>query len=296
MELRHLRYFSALAERLSFTRAAEEVHVTQSTLSHQIKQLEVELGTSLFQRTGKRVLLTVEGQLFLPWVTKALKEIDGGIVTLKDVGVPVAGEIVVGATHTFNMSLIPACLATFLTKNPSVCVRVEELPAAGVTQRVASGELDIGIAYPPTNTATLSFEPLYNEELVLAVGEKHPFASRRRIRMVELHRQRMVLLSRDFATRALLDGCFRSAGAEPQVVVEMNTVAPMLDLVCRMNVATIVSEKAAAKAVGLRAIAIENPKPIRTPSIVWKRDKPQSRPVKSFAAIVKQMALRNGTS
>lgn len=295
MELRHLRYFSALAERLSFTRAAEEVHVTQSTLSHQIKQLEDELGTPLFQRAGKRVLLTVEGQLFLPWITKALKEIDSGIVTLKDVGVPVAGEVVVGATHTFNMSLIPACLAMFITKNPSVRVRVEELPAAGVIHSVASGALDIGIAYPPTDNAALSFEPLYNEELVLAVAEKHPFATRRRIRMVELHRQRVVLLPREFATRALLEGCFRSAGAEPLVVVEMNTIAPMLDLARRMNIATIVPEKAVGKAAGLRAIAIENPKPIRTPSIVWKRDKPQSGPVKSFAAIVKQMALRNGT-
>ena len=292
MELRHLRYFSALAERLNFTRAAEDVHVTQSTLSHQIKQLEDELGTPLFQRVGKRVTLSTEGQLFLPSVTKALKEIDSGIVTLKDVGVPVAGEVIVGTTHTFNLSLIPACLAAFLTRNPSVKVRVEELPAIDVCKGVATGDLDIGIAYPPSDTVALSFEPLYNEELVLAVGENHPFASRKRMRMVELHRQRIVLLSREFATRTLLDGCFRSVGAEPIVVVEMNTIAPMLDLARKMDVATIVPETAVAETTGLKAVALEDPKPIRTPSIIWKRGKPQSGSVKHFARILKQMALR----
>jgi LysR family transcriptional regulator, cyn operon transcriptional activator len=294
MELRHLRYFSALAERLNFTRAAEDVHVTQSTLSHQIKQLEDELGTPLFQRAGKRVTLTAEGQLFLPAVTKALKEIDSGIVTLKDVGTPLVGEVLIGTTHTFNLSLIPACLSAFLTKNPAVRIRVEELPAIAVCERVAAGDLDIGIAYPPSDTASLSFEPLYNEELVLAVGEKHAFAARRRIRMVELHRQRIVLLSREFSTRALLDSFFRSVGAEPIVVVEMNTIAPMLDLTRKIDIATIVPENAVPKADGLKAIRIENPKPIRTPSIIWKRGKPQPGPVKSFARIVKQMALRNG--
>lgn len=292
MELRHLRYFSALAQRLNFTRAAEDMHVTQSTLSHQIKQLEDELRTPLFERTGKRVKLTAEGQLFLGSVTKALQEIDAGIVTLHDVGVQVAGEMVVGATHTFNITLIPVCLAAFLTRNPSVRVRVEELPATTVWQRVANGKLDIGIAYPPNDTDALSFEPLYNEELVLAVGEKHPLANRRRIRVVELHRQRVVLLSREFSTRVLIDGCFRAAGAEPEVIAEMNTIAPMLELARRLPIAAIVPEKAVDGMAGLKAIAIENPKPIRTPAIVWKRGKPQSSLIRSFAEIVKQTALR----
>lgn len=294
MELRHLRYFTALAERLSFTRAAEDVHVTQSTLSHQIQQLERELGMPLVQRRGKRVTLTVEGQLFLPAATKALKEIDSGILSLKDTTVSVAGELSVGATHTFNISFIPACLSAFLARNPSMRVRVEELPAATVSQRVAKGDLDIGITYPPTDGTLVSFEPLYNEELVLAVGEIHSFAARKRVRMVELHRQRIVLLSREFATRALLEACFSSVGADPDVVVEMNTIAPMLDLVRRLPIAAIVPEQALAKAPGLHLVRIESPKPIRTPSIVWKRGKAQPEPVKSFAQIVKAMAVRHG--
>ena len=83
MELRHLRYFVALAECLSFTRAAERVHVTQSTLSHQIRQLEEELGQPLFDRIGKKVVTTEAGELFLGYAARALQEVDHGIAMLK---------------------------------------------------------------------------------------------------------------------------------------------------------------------------------------------------------------------
>ncbi len=83
MELRHLRYFAALAEELSFTRAAAKVHVTQSTLSHQIKQLEAELGQPLFSRIGKRVVITEAGEMLLAGVTRGLREIDDGVRSLK---------------------------------------------------------------------------------------------------------------------------------------------------------------------------------------------------------------------
>eukprot|EP01041_Mallomonas_annulata_P030694 gene30694-52877_t len=86
MELRHLRYFLALASSLSFTPAAERVHVTQSTLSHQIRQLEDELGCPLFDRVGKRVALTEAGETFLAHATRAIQEVDQGVGALKEVG------------------------------------------------------------------------------------------------------------------------------------------------------------------------------------------------------------------
>jgi LysR family cyn operon transcriptional activator len=288
MELRHLRYFAALAERLNFTRAAEQMHVTQSTLSHQIKQLEDELGISLFERVGKRVVVTHDGQIFLGSVTKALREIDAGIVTLKDSAIAMTGKLAIGATHTFSIALIPACISILLTKNPSVHVRVEELPAPVIEERLTADTLDIAIAYPPKNTEELWFEPLFNEALVLAIPEDHPLAVRKRVRMVELHRQKLVLLTQDFATRQLLDACFASVGVDPLVVAEMNAIAPILDLARRMKVGAIVSENALAGTSGMSAVPIENPKPIRTPSILWKRDKPQSAVAKSFAEIVKR--------
>ena len=129
MELRHLRYFVAVAEHLSFTRAAARVHVTQSTLSHQIRQLEEEVGQPLFDRIGKKVVTTEAGELFLGFAVRALKEVDQGIAMLKPGSGGLTGQVRVGATHTFNIGLIPECVALFLARHPTVRVRVEAMVA-----------------------------------------------------------------------------------------------------------------------------------------------------------------------
>jgi len=294
MELRHLRYFVALTETLSFTRAAQRVHVTQSTLSHQIRQLEEEVGQPLFDRIGKKVVTTEAGELFLAFAARALKEVDQGIAILKPGGGGLSGVVRIGATHTFNIGLIPECVALFLARHPTVQARVEELAAEQIGARLHSGELDIGIAYRPNAPTDLRFEPLYNEEMVLVVSELHPLAGRKRIRMVELHQQRLVLLPAYFATRTLLDECFKASGAEPVVVAEMSTVAPMLGLVQRTQIGAIVAINAVPAGMsGLQVIPIESPTPIRTPGILWRLEGDPGAPVHSFAVIVRKTALGN---
>ena len=294
MELRHLRYFVALAEYLSFTKAADRVHVTQSTLSHQIRQLEEEVGQPLFDRIGKKVVTTEAGELFLAFASRALKEVDLGLAMLKPGGSDLTGQVRIGATHTFNIGLIPECVALFLARHPTVRVRIEELAADQIGAKLQAGELDLGIAYRPSGPSELWFEPLYNEEMVLVVADMHPLAGRKRIRMVELHQQRLVLLPEYFATRTLLDECFKASGAEPIVVAEMSTIAPMLGLVLRMQIAAIAATNAVPKAMkGLRVIPLESPTPIRTPGLLWRLGGKQAAPVRSFAVIVRKTALGN---
>ena len=294
MELRHLRYFVALAEYLSFTRAAERVHITQSTLSHQIRQLEEEVGQPLFDRIGKKVVTTEAGELFLAYALRALKEVDHGIAMLRPAGGALTGQLRIGATHTFNIRLIPECVALFLARHPTVQVCVEELPAEQIGDRLQAGELDLGIAYRPSNPLELWFEPLYDEEMVLVVSEGHPLAGRKRIRMVELHQQRLVLLPSYFATRRLLDDCFKASDTEPLVVAEMSTVAPMLGLVSRTTIAAIVASNAVPPTMrGQQMIPIESPTPIRTPGILWRLDAERTAAVQSFAVIVRKTALGN---
>ena len=174
MELRHLRYFVALAECLSFTRAAERVHVTQSTLSHQIRQLEEELGHPLFDRIGKRVMLTEAGETFLGYASRALREVDHGLSDLMRAGDELSGEVRIGATGTFNIGFVPECLAMFLERNPTVKVMVDELAADAIAQRLIDASLDVGIAYQPSDPTHLWFEPLYTEEMVLVVSAQAP--------------------------------------------------------------------------------------------------------------------------
>jgi LysR family transcriptional regulator, cyn operon transcriptional activator len=290
MELRHLRYFVAVAEHLSFTQAADTVHVTQSTLSHQIKQLEDQLGQRLFERVGKRVMLTEGGSIFLAHASSALREVDSGVRTLRQVAGQLKGEIRIGAGQSFCIRMIPECVASFLATHPTVRIVVEEVSAAQIDSMLRADEIDLAVAYRPADTTDMSFEPLYNEEMVLVVPKGHALAKRRRVRMVELHNEPLVMLSRGLATRTLLDKYFRSLQIEPNVIVETNGIATLFAVARRLKIAAIVSEYPAVDAPGLIPIALEAPTPLRTFGLIRKRDAQQSAAVRSFAATIRRMA------
>lgn len=289
MELRHLRYFVALAEQLNFTQAAEKVHVTQSTLSHQIKQLEDELGCRLFTREGRRVYLTDQGETFLDSARNALLEVENGIKALRDTTTASTGCLRVGATYTFNMHIIPKCIALFHERYPSVLVEIVEMASEHIAQRLLDGGLDFGVTYQPENTSELMFEPLYNENMVLVVGPNHRFAGRRFLRVAELHGQPLVLLPRAFSTRLLLDECFRMANAQPVVVAEMNAISPMIEMIKLNNVGTIVSEHAVGRD-DVCVIPLQSPTPTRTPGVIWRRNQPRSVLARQFASAIRRVS------
>lgn len=292
MELRHLRYFVALADCLHFTRAAARVHVTQSTLSHQIRQLEEELGQVLFDRIGRTVRLTESGETLLGYATRALQEVDQGLGELRRPPGALTGELRIGATPTFNMEFLPECLARFMARHPDVKIVVEERSAEDIASALLAGSLDMGVSYQPADPDALWFEPLHNEEMLLVVSTSHPFAARKRVRMVELHRQPLVLLTPKFATRGLLDECLRSCGAEPVVAVEMNAIMPMIGLVARTQLAAIIARHAIPQRDDIRAIVLESPTPLRTPGLLWKRGERQSIAAKSLATEIRRLARR----
>lgn len=292
MELRHLRYFIAVAESLNFTRAAERVHITQSTLSHQIRQLEEEVGKDLFDRRGKRVVLTEAGESFLAYATRALGVIDQGLSELKQTVVPMTGTVRIGTTPTFNMGFLPDCIALFLKQNATVKIVVEELSGDAITEGLKARRLDVGIAYRPERQKEIRFEPLFNEELALVVPHGHPLAKRKRLRVAELHREAMVLLPNSFSTRRLLNECFRAAGAEPNVIAEMNTLPAMLALSLRKNVGTIVAPSAVAdSSKPWRIVPLEGPTPVRTHGLLFVEDEAQSPASMALIAVIRKQTM-----
>jgi LysR family transcriptional regulator, cyn operon transcriptional activator len=288
MELRHLRYFVALAEELNFTRAAGKFHVTQSTLSHQIKQLENEIGQLLFEREGRRVVMTGAGESLLLRLGNVLHTIDDSVRAARSVTTKLMGTLNVGTTPTFNASLMPLCLATFLERQSAVRVIVTERLSKFVEAEIAEVRIDVGIGYMPTRRNDLSFEPLYIEEMVLVVPPGHKFAARRRIRLAELHHQPLVLNTYQSATRHMLDERLASVNAEPIVVAELDAIQPTLDLVACGRFGAIVSEHVVNHAGNLCVVPLEDPTPLRTPGILWKTEVPGSNACRSFVALVRQ--------
>lgn len=293
MELRHLRYCLALAEVQNFTRAAERVHVTQSTLSHQIRQLEEELGVDLFHRHGKRVTITESGRAFVDQILPIVESVDGVIASLKSVPDDLTGELRIAATHSFNVQLIPQCLAAFMERYPRVKVVVEELSGEMIASGLESGSLDLGVSYRPAVPRGLWFEPLFNEELKLIVAPGHALAGRKRVRMVELNGLPLALLTPNFSTRQLLDECFMAAGAKPQVVAELNAISPMVELVRRTGLASIVSANALVDEPELVTVALENPTPVRTPGLLWNKATMNRAATRQMASIIRQSAERS---
>lgn len=287
MELRHLRYFVALAEHLSFTRAAERVHVTQSTLSHQIRQLEEELECELLIRSGRQVRLTAQGEAFLESARHALREVENGVKAVRTIDSVLTGELKIAATGTFCAYIIPACVPEFLRLQPKASLDIRELSGQEIAAALLANEVDFGITYEPENSPDLMFEPLLNEEMVVVVSAEHSWAKRKFLRVAELHGQDLVLLPSSYSTRQMLERCFQMANAKPRIVAQTNSIAPMIQMVRSAQLATIMSEHA-AQSLGLHIIPLQSPTPVRTPGLIWRRHHGRAPLARQFALILQR--------
>lgn len=298
MELRHLRYFRAVAESMSFTAAARTMHVTQSTLSHQIKQLEDEIGQQLFDRNTQKVKLTYAGEMLLKTAVRVLDEVHASLIDLRSHSETRLSELKIGTTQTLNAHIMPVALAQFVVRCPSTMLIVEEFTHDGVAENVSSGALDMGLtplpaALPGVDTELgVDVELLGVDELVLVVNPLHRLAKLRKIRMPELHRQEMVLHTRRFATRRLIDSLLSSVDAKPIVRIESVSSSLILDIVRRTQFAAIVTRTALLNRDDLVAVPLEGPTPERGMGLVWPSNKPRSRELDEFASIVRTV-VRN---
>jgi LysR family cyn operon transcriptional activator len=273
VELRHLRYFLAVADTNHFRRAAESLHVSQPTLSQQIQQLEKDLGTTLFDRIGKRVRLTVAGETFRHHAQRVLHELDEAQVALQELDGLKRGRLHVGAVQTLNTYLIPPIIGRFATSHPGVFLSVEELTASQIEQDIVRGRINLGISFVSPATDEIISEPLFEEELVVIVSTCHPLAKRKVLKMKELDAEPLVMLPTAYYPRQLFDEKAREVGAHPRVAVEMNSIEGILAAIRRSGGATVLPALALAKkAAGLRTIMLTEPTPRRTVGLLWRRD------------------------
>jgi LysR family transcriptional regulator, cyn operon transcriptional activator len=270
VELRQLRSFLAIAQSGHLTRAANTLNLSQPALSQQIRQLEVELGTALFDRIGRGIRLTAAGEVFRSHARRILDEVDLAQKSIGELDGLGRGTLTVGAVQTVNTYLIPGVVSTFNTRHPGVSVRVEELAADGVERGVLEGRLGLGFTFVPARLDGLAAEKLFEEELVLVASRKHRLAGRRRIDVASLAGEPLILLPETFCTRRLIEHTFASAKVRPRVAVEMNSIDGILRTVATAAGATIVPELAAttARRRDLAVIRLMRPTPRRTVGII----------------------------
>lgn len=177
MEFRHLRYFVAVAEERHFGRAAQRLHMAQPPLSAQIKQLEQELGTKLFERTTRRVDLTAAGELLLSRAYEILSAMDAAVHDVSAVGQGSAGVLRVGFAGTATYELMPKIVRLAKERYPSVQLKVfGEMITPSMEDALLEGRLDLAVLRPPVVSNELSLEEFHNSKLALAMSHEHPLA------------------------------------------------------------------------------------------------------------------------
>jgi LysR family cyn operon transcriptional activator len=282
MDLRQLRYFLAVAGTQHMTRASEQLHVTQSTLSHQIRQMEQALGTPLFDRIGRGIRLTEAGEMFRGFAQRALTELESGVNALAELDSVLRGQLRVGVIHTINSSLVPPVISRFVAEHSGVMVTVDEMSGIDIEEGIVSGLLDLGIGFAPPTSADIVAERLFDEKIVLIAPRDAASAGRGTMRASELAGVKLALMSPRFMTRRLIDAAYGQYIAG-NVTLEMNSIESLLATVRCGGLSTILNERALLHEGDLVKIAITHPGTVRTAALLWHRERYRSAAARHFA-------------
>ena len=252
MELRHLRYFVAVAEERHFGRAAERLHMAQPPLSQQIRQLETELGVTLLRRTTRRVDLTDAGTAYLDRARRILAAVDDAGLEAQRVQAGLTGRLVIGCVGSATYSLLPMLARSLREELPGVdCSFRGEMLVPDQVDALLSGGIDLALLRPPVDEPGLVVRPLRTERLIVALPEGHRLAARRRIRVADLRQEDLVM--HPARGRSVMHGLVTSlcqeAGFLPRVRHEVAETSTLVTFVAAGLGVAVVPEPVAALGV-----------------------------------------------
>jgi DNA-binding transcriptional LysR family regulator len=272
MEIRQLRYFEAVARHRHFTRAAEELHLAQSALSHQVRGLERELGIELLRRTTRSVQPTEAGELVAARARTILAEAEALRGDVDELRGLVRGRVAVGALLFGGELDIPAILASFTATFGHVDVGLREGTAQRMIDMLRDGSLDVAFALEAEPPEGLERVVLSSEELAVTMSPEHRLASARRrpLRPAALAGQPLIAFQRGSSVRRLVDDAFARAGVEPQIALEGNDLALVRSLVAR-GIGLAILPRSFAETPGPRIAIRPLSPPLRLAVVLWWR-------------------------
>jgi LysR family transcriptional regulator, hydrogen peroxide-inducible genes activator len=282
MEVHQLRYFCAVAETGSFTRAAEREQVAQPSLSQQIMKLELELGVRLFDRLGRAVRLTDMGQVFLPRARAILGEMKAAKEEVAEKQSTVSGPVCVGVIPTIAPYFLPARIAVFSRQYPEASITVVEDVTVHLMDQLRSGLIDLAIIALPVRGHDLESFPLLTERLFAILPKGHRLARRRTLRMKELREEPFLLLRDDHCFRdTAIDVCKR-ARLSPQIVFESGQFSSILGMVGAGMGISIVPEMAVEPKADCSSVLIADERASRTVGVAAVKGHFLSRVPRAF--------------
>jgi DNA-binding transcriptional LysR family regulator len=291
--LAQIEAFVEVASRRNVTRAAEALAVSQPALSARLRNLERELGTTLFVRAGHGVRLTEAARAFLPYAQRALESVREGRALMAELGRGEAGRLLLGAAPAVSTYVLPLALTRFRTEHPNVHLSVQTAHSEEILEMLLREQIEVGIVRALRHRAVESI-PLYEDELALVVHPQHPFAARGAIRLEEVGHEQLVMFDRTSSYHELTNSFFREAGVVPRGVMELDNIDAAKKMVEHgLGVALLPRTAVAAEIEGgsLRAVHIADAKPLRRRIVAIRlRDSGlPSAAVVAFLEIVRDM-------
>jgi len=296
MELRHLRYFVAVAEELNFTKAAEKLRLAQPSLTRQIHNLEEELGVRLLNRSKSRVSLTDEGRSFYIDAQRLVAQSLESVRAVQRLSRGETGQLNLGYLSKFNFDLLPGTLAEFSRTRPEIAVNLFDMSPAEQLRALDARKIDLGFVgvRPPTNhknVAMLAWERIGQHDLVVVLPDKHAFAKNSKIRMEDLKPVFFVTMSETThpGSHAWLNGVCQQAGFTPRILQDVELESDLLRFVANGLGVTLAREqikRLAHPGVVFRPLAV----PIKADYWVAWHQENRSKALHQYVQIVKNNA------
>ena len=299
MELRHLRTIVAVAHHRSLTKAGEQLFLSQSAVSQQIRRLEEELGVEVFRRTSRSVGLTPAGQVILGYANRVLAEVDGMHSELEEISGLLSGELRIGGVYPTGPFDLFGLLAEFRVAHPGVAIHMTESTQDDVVAALRADELDCAFAALDPRALGDEFAAtlLWEEEIVVALPTDHPCCSRERITFEELAAEDLIAYRDNSALRRRLERTMAERGLEPRNAFVCTEMAAVRALASK-GLGVAVMPRSVAEHPGppieLRAIG---PDRLTWPiSLVWRVARRQTPAGKAFIAVALDYAKRTERS
>jgi DNA-binding transcriptional LysR family regulator len=291
MELRHLRYFVAVAEECHFGRAARRLFISQPPLSRQIRDLEEEIGLQLLERTRTQVRLTAAGRQFLEGARQTLVQAERTVAFAKQAAEGKTGFLSIGYIPTGDLAVIPKVLLPFRKQYPRIELELRSLAVAPQIDELRRERIHLGFLRLPVHAPDLRIEHVHSETLIVALRERHPLARRPRIALARLASEDFLVFPRRLAP-AYYDeiiSFFRKAGISPKIGHEVESLQTQLALVSAgFGFALLPSSVREIRRRGVVYRELDEPVP-RVDMAVATLDRTPSETLQHFLKVLRQV-------
>ncbi|GAA3437513.1 LysR family transcriptional regulator [Kutzneria kofuensis] len=297
METRQLEYFVAVAEELSFTRAAQRLQAVQSTVSAGVKSLESDLRTTLFDRSTRAVALTPAGAAFLPEAKAALAQLDRAKAVVQEAGAGLRGSLRIGTMISVGSLDLPGLLGAFHRRYPLVDLHLtmSTTGSTGLAEDVRAGRLDAALlGLPPSELAGLRARRLSHHSYVVLVPAEHRLAARAAVTITDLAGEDFVDTPRGFGNRIAVERAFEAVGKPRRVVAEVSDLRLVPDYVRAGLGIAVVPDLEIVRAPDLVRIELLDASVEWLVTLVWLADHRPSRALSTLLGLVEVMLTAGG--